>query len=151
MTKYIVWKTPSGIASFTEHRDELTISIDEHIQLCLNNGNHKGFVFLCVVDSVPSDRMFREAWEDDGKGIVVNMPKARSIHLDRLREKRKGILAKLDVEWGRAMAKNNKTLADTIEAKRQKLRDMPQAVESDLDAANTPDELKLIVPKELRE
>ena len=38
---------------------------------------------------------FRDAWEDTGTAVVVNMPKARVIHMDRIRRKRNEKLQKL--------------------------------------------------------
>lgn len=94
----------------------------------------------------PADRTFRDALEDDGVLVKVNMTKARAIHLNHLRDKRTRILAALDVEWSKAVAQKNQALADQIESKRQALRDMPVTVRLELDAAKTPDEIKHIMP-----
>ena len=103
-----------------------------------------------VIDAVDLDRSFRDAWEDDGGGVKVNMAKARAIHLDRLRERRLRVLEGLDVDWMKALGQKNQTLVDQIEAKRQVLRDMPVLVKSELDSAVTPEMLKLVMPESLK-
>src|SRR5262245_27532252 len=56
-----------------------------------------------IVDGPPSDRTFREAWEQDDDGsVVVNRSKAREMHRARLRVVRAPMLAALDVEYQRA-------------------------------------------------
>jgi len=68
--------------------------------------------------------------------IQVNIDKAKDITKDRLREERKPLLEKLDVDFQRAL----ETGADTsdIVAKKQALRDAPATV----DNMTTVEELK---------
>ncbi len=99
---------------------------------------------------VPSDRTFREAWEV-GEGVEVSMPKARAIHMQRIRAERNGRFKALDAEFAKqdALARygndtNAATKAAEAEAKRQALRDIPQRVQPGVDAATTPEELKAV-------
>lgn len=96
---------------------------------------------------VPSDRYFRNAWEDDN-GIVVNMPKARVIHKDKLRRLRTPILEKLDEEYLRADEAGDTQKKKDIAAKKQLLRDVTAVPE--IEAAQTPEELKAVVPDVLK-
>ena len=66
------------------------------------------------------------------------MTKAKNIHKNAIREKRKPLLDALDIEFQKAL----ETGADTsaIVAKKNALRDAP--ANSAIDAATTPDELK---------
>lgn len=96
---------------------------------------------------LPSDRTFRNAWTYDGQRVCVDMPKARTLHLDRIRQARKPVLDQLDKDWMRAMGQRKQAEADTIEAQRQVLRNLPQTL--DLTQATTAEELKAIWPAEL--
>ena len=102
-----------------------------------------------VVDAseIPTDRSFRNAWEDSGK-IDVNMPKAREIHKERLRQIRAPLLAKLDVEYQRADEQGDAALKAQIATKKQALRDVSK--HSAIAAAKTPDELKAAIPDALK-
>jgi hypothetical protein len=95
-------------------------------------------------DGVPIDRTFRGAWCDVTAAPVVDidMPKARNIHRDRLRKLRAPLLAALDIEMSKAY--KNPAAQDTIEAKRQALRDV--TADPSIEAAKTPEELKAAIP-----
>jgi hypothetical protein len=88
-------------------------------------------------DTIPTDRTFRNAWEDNG-GINVNMPKAKDITKDRLRAERKPLLEAQDIAFQRAQ----ETGADTsaIVKEKQRLRDVTKRV----DALTSLDELKAL-------
>lgn len=100
---------------------------------------------------VPQDRTFRNAWKQtaDLQGVEVDMPKAREIHMEKIRRVRDEKFAPLDQDWMKAMGQKDQTEADLVEAKRQKLRNIPQIVQSDVDVAKTPEDLKAIWPPEL--
>jgi hypothetical protein len=88
-------------------------------------------------DEVPSDRTFRNAWEDNG-GIKVNMPKAKDLTKDRLRADRKPLLEAQDVAFQRALESGAST-AEIVKEK-QRLRDVTKQV----DALTSLDELKAL-------
>jgi hypothetical protein len=96
-------------------------------------------------DEAPQDRSFRDAWVDRGSGIEHDMPKARNIHLDRLRRQRAVELEALDRDWMRANGQGSPAEAMQIEARRQRWRDMPVTVAGALTAAQTIDELKAVI------
>jgi hypothetical protein len=98
---------------------------------------------------IPADRSFREAWEEKNRKISVNINKARTIHMNRLREMRKPIFEKLDVEAVRAMEDKDEEKLEEIKAKKQVLRDIPQTL--DLSEVISPDVLKTIIPDALKE
>lgn len=81
--------------------------------------------------------------------IKIDMDKAKEIHKNKLREMRAPKLAKLDVDFMRAAEANNPELQAEIAAKKQALRDVTkdQAIES----AQTPEELKAVIPSVLLE
>jgi glutathione synthase/RimK-type ligase-like ATP-grasp enzyme len=70
--------------------------------------------------------------------IYLDIPKAKDIWKDKIREKRKSALEKLDVDFMRATEQGNDTT--TIVADKQTLRDLP----SQVDTANTVDEIKTV-------
>ena len=94
-------------------------------------------------------RHFRDAWTDDlpGNQIDVNMTKARTIHMDRIRKVRDVELRKLDVVFMRAIESGDVAEQKRIGVLKQTLRDIPQTF--DLSGATTPAELKALWPSGL--
>ena len=101
----------------------------------------------CAANEVTADRTFRDAWGDIGK-VSVNMPKAREIQKNALRTLRTPKLAALDVEYSRADEKGDATLKASIAAKKQLLRDV--TADPRIAAAQTPEELKAVIPEVLK-
>ncbi len=104
---------------------------------------------VAVVDvaAVPEDRTFRNAWERGGATVRVSMPKARAIHMGRIRAARAPELTRLDVESLRAIEAGDQAGMTAIASQKQRLRDLPQTF--DLTAAKTPEELKASWPADL--
>lgn len=100
-----------------------------------------------VEADVPADKTFRDAWADTGTVIAVDMPKARTIHMDRIRVVRDRELEKLDVRYYRADEAGDLTKKKSIADEKQALRDIPQTF--DLTGATTPAELDALWPAEL--
>ena len=96
--------------------------------------------------TLPSERTFREAWSFAGNAdagvISVDMDAAKNIWRDKIRQARVKPLATLDTDYMRALEIG----ADTtqITASKQALRDAP--ADPAIDAATTPEELKLVQP-----
>ncbi|MHA2403599.1 MAG: hypothetical protein ACXADH_11460, partial [Candidatus Kariarchaeaceae archaeon] len=90
---------------------------------------------------IPTDRTFRNVWTDNNPNdaVDVDMPKARGLWMAYIRELRDKKLQELDIE----QLKGN-----DVAAEKQVLRDLPANV--NLDAATTPDQLKAIMPDELK-
>ena len=100
---------------------------------------------LIEESELPSqERDFRDAWKDNGARVEVDMPKAREIHLNRIREKRNAKLAELDVEVLKNLSKPSEVAR--LEQEKQALRDLPETIQSQLDAATTASELLKIQP-----
>ena len=100
------------------------------------------------ISSIPADRTFREAWEVNEDLVTVNMPKARSIHMDRIRALRNQKLSTLDFDYMLAFENNDETKMQDIAGLKKILRDIPQNF--DLTVASTPEELKGMMPDILR-
>jgi hypothetical protein len=103
--------------------------------------------FELIEVDLPTDRAFRDAWTFNGGAVEVDMPKARDIHMKRIRGRRNKKLKDSDIEMMIATEKNDAPAVAALKLMRQRLRDLPQ--NTDLDSASTPDELKAIWPAEL--
>lgn len=82
---------------------------------------------------------FLEAWELVDSNIVVNMPKARNIHMNQIRIMRNIELEKKDVDMLRALESGNTGAQATISTEKQTLRDIPATFDLTTD---TTEELK---------
>lgn len=101
-----------------------------------------------IIDTVniPSDRTFRDAWKKSPDKIIdVDMPKARVIHMGRIRLVRDKELEKMDREIERD--RDNGVNVTAKQNARQKLRDIPQTF--DLELFKTPQALKNAWPTEI--
>jgi hypothetical protein len=96
---------------------------------------------------VPKDRTYRDALRHTDQGFHHDLAQAKMLHLDKIRRARTARLGELDKDWMRAVGQGNKQEADTIEAQRQALRDVPETV--NMDGATTIDELKALWPANL--
>jgi len=97
--------------------------------------------FRRISDSeLPADRTYREAWKDSGETIVHDMPRARVIHLSRVRVARAAKLDQLDRDWMRATGRGDKAGVLEAEDRRQLLRDLPASL--DVESAQTVEDLK---------
>ena len=93
------------------------------------------------------DRYFRDACEDDGTNVTVNMTKARAIKLAKIRASRNAELTKLDVESLIAIESGDSSEQTRVNTLKQTLRDIPATF--DLDGLGTPETLKAAWPSEL--
>lgn len=102
-----------------------------------------------VIDAslVPTDRTFRNAWKAGTGCIEHDMAKCRELHRNKLREMRKPKLEALDVEYMKALEKNDQVAIAAIVAKKQALRDAP--ADPAIEAAATPETLKTVIPEAL--
>src|SRR5262249_28807419 len=93
----------------------------------------------------PEDRVFRNAWRQDGSGrIDIDMEKARGIQRNRIRAARAPLLAELDVAYQRADEREDTAAKADIAARKQALRDAP--ADPAIETARTPEELKAVWP-----
>ena len=80
-----------------------------------------------IVDSIPAERDFRNAWELSGSDITVNFAKAQEITKNRLRAERTPLLAAQDVAFQRALESDADTSA--IVTEKNRLRDITGLVD----------------------
>jgi hypothetical protein len=78
-----------------------------------------------IVESVDIDNDYFNAYEFDAElGAKVNIEKAKAIHLDKFRAARAPKLAKLDIDFMKAVETNNEVKKVEIIAAKQELRDV---------------------------
>ena len=101
-------------------------------------------------DAIPKDRTFRNGWRQSGVAVVHDMPACRSVHRDRIRAARVQKMHEADVAFYKAIeawiiSQPNvpKALLQAI-ANKQALRDC--TADPAIDAASTPEELKVAIP-----
>lgn len=150
MKKIIYTKPDGGLAVVhpvrNTHPQPEKLSDEEIVKRAMKDvPSNATDVKIVEEDVIPKDRTFRDAWRFcPQNGCRVDMPAAKEIHRQMLRDLRTPILNKLDVEFMRALELGQPT--DSIVAKKQTLRDVTK--DPAIDSARTPDELT--VPAVLR-
>lgn len=94
------------------------------------------------VSEIPSDRTFRAAWENGPAGIFVNVEKARDVANDARRAKRAAEFAPLDDAIAKQLP--GVDLSD-VEGQRQDVRVKYEKAQSDIDKAETVEDLKAVL------
>ena len=94
---------------------------------------------IVATDEIPSDRTFRGAWVMGDCCIDVDLDQCRAIGHDRRRAARAEEFAPHDEVIAKQIPGVSATEA---EAARQAIRDKYAAIQDEIDAAETPDEIK---------
>lgn len=118
-----------------------TASIHEIAQKDTPSG--KSF-WIIDKDDVPNDDTFYDAWELDPESsqmIKINIDKAKEIHKNIIREARKSLLEKLDVDFTRALEEQKDTTE--IVEKKQKLRNATDIVSQSKITSTNVDEVTM--------
>jgi hypothetical protein len=95
----------------------------------------------------PSDRSYRGAWKLTGGVVALDMPKARELFMARVRSARDKRLDELDRGWMKWTGQGNEEAAAKVEARRAKLRDLPQRLK--VDEAYTVEALQALWPADI--
>ena len=77
--------------------------------------------------TVPSNRLFRDAWSLSGKVITEDLTAAKVIFKEKIREVRKPLLEAQDALYMRALEDNDTSAKNAIKAKKTALRNAPAA------------------------
>jgi hypothetical protein len=139
--KVIVQQTKDGKILIT------SISYETTFEQVLNSLPKDTTAFVTESENLPEDVTFFNAWELDGEEVVVNLTKAREIWKDRLRQARKPVLEKLDIEYMRALENEDTTRVEEIVSVKKKLRDITVAKE--LTSAKSIENIKAFWPSVL--
>lgn len=81
--------------------------------------------------------------------VTVDMAKARDIQRERIREMRAPVLAELDTAYQRADERGDTEAKANIASRKQALRDATE--DPAIEAAQTPEELKAVIPDALKD
>jgi len=120
----------------------------ELIAACLERSVPEGVARRVVEEGViPSTRLFRNAWADDGATVAVDMETARGMHMDVIRVDRDAQLVELDVTFMRAVEDGDTDAQAEVGAAKQVLRDIPQTF--DLAGYTTAEDLNEAWPADL--
>lgn len=121
---------------------------EDLLAACVERNVPAGVAYRIVEASIiPTHRLFRNAWSDDGNDVVVDMSDARGIHMDAIRVDRDKKLTELDVTFMRAVEDDDSDAQDAASVEKQALRDIPETF--DLSSASTPEQLTALWPEDL--
>ena len=123
---YIIFEHKSGSIAITTlvHADVDINDVVQKFRSAYDEGEYPKFMVHAELPSLPANRQFRDAWEKHNGKIVINKEKAKSIHMERIREARDKQLGELDKQQLRHLSDINKL--NEIEKQKQELRDIPQ-------------------------
>lgn len=94
------------------------------------------------------DRYFRGAWDlDEISGIVININKAKEIHLNNLKNTRNKKLEELDRKSIRFIS--NISILQSIEKEKEVLRDLPEKIVAEMRDMDDLEAIKNYIPEEL--
>ena len=147
MRKFVIIK--DGIARIMEAQDSVTDPMDEIRKWHPDDQAKVTSVREISESDIPVNRTvaLRDAWEDDGSKINVNLTKARAGKTNEIRPERNKRLSDLDVSFMRAVEAGDTGQQSSIATLKQKLRDLPATIQSDLNALDTPDKLEKFQPE----
>lgn len=135
MNQRIIYSTPDGGVAVVVPSGE--IPIEQVLAKDVPQGSDAEIV---DITTVPSDRTFRNAWVKNGKAIGHDMSKAKELAHDKRRAARAAEFAPLDIE-ATIPAK-----AQQAEAAREFIRQKYATIQTQIDAAQSVEELKAILP-----
>lgn len=140
----VVYSQENGVAAVLVPNPKSRFTLDEIVAKDVPPG--ADYELLNVSD-LPADKTFRAAWRKGPGRVDVDMPSAREIHMDRIREARNEKLQALDRTYLIADEAGDLPGKAAVAAQKQALRDLP--VTFDLDQFADPESLAAAWPVEL--
>lgn len=138
MNHRIIYSTDNGGIAIIIPAPDCGLTVEEIAAKDVPAG--KSFEIVDVAD-IPSDRTFRDAWEKGGKSVVHNITKCKDIAHAKRRAARAAEFAPLDIE------STIPSKAIQAEAARQSIRDKYATMQIAIDAANTAEAIKALMPQ----
>lgn len=105
--------------------------------------------FTTDLSNVPDKDHLRMAWGHNGKEIIVDMEKAKPLHMAKIRDARDKKLQELDYEYMIAERNKDNNKVNSLSVKRNKLLNVPQDCESQLSSISDADSLRSLWHVEL--
>jgi hypothetical protein len=111
---------PTDETATVIHQEEVPMSIEEIAAKDVPAG-----LPYKIVDSLDIDNDYFNAYDySEEAGAEVNIDKAKDLHLDKFRAARTPLLAKLDIDYMRALEVEDSVKASAIAVAKQELRDV---------------------------
>ncbi len=129
----IVYKNETGISVITPTAGEKKVRIDNEIVImsamdCALRSVPKNAEYKIIDESeLPQDRIFRNAWNYD---LKEDISKSKEIWKDKLRRDREPLFIANDLKIRDANIDKDTTVLIEAIAERDRLRDIPQLVDS---------------------
>ena len=124
--KRIVYQAENGIAVVVIPDPNFLAqgnTIDDVLIKCVPE-NCRDSANVVEVDTVPSDRTFRNAWvTEQGKSVEVDLDKSKVLAKEKVREARTPKFAELDVAYQRADEADDADAKAAVVVKKQTARD----------------------------
>lgn len=154
MAKTIVYNGPTGVAVLLRCSDHFIAMFEseaEGLDAIIAKDVPEGVAYKIIDDDhgLPSSLDFRNAWVLAAGNVEVDMPRARVIHMERIKVARTKALDDLDIPFMRALEAGDVALQTSIASAKQALRDLPQTI--NLDQFETPEALAAFWPEELND
>ena len=124
----LAWGSGSSLMGMTDDEYMAYVIENDVLGRADGRGPADGKTYRVISSSdIPTGdaRIFRDAWEDTGSVVQVNLPKARIIHMDRIRLARNEELARKDITFMRAVETGDTSAQSTVATEKQVLRDIP--------------------------
>jgi len=138
MNQRIIYSTPEGGVAVVVPSPDCGLTIQ---QIAAKDVPAGATFDIVSVEDVPSDRTFRGAWVKNGKAIGHDIAKAKNIAHEKRRAARAKEFAPLDIEV------TIPARANQAEAARQAIRDKYAVMQTQMDAAQSVEELKALLPE----
>jgi len=135
--KVIIYSREDGGVSVI-HPADATLSMEKIAEISVPSGTSYKIV---NASSIPSDRIFRNAWKEGSTKVSVDIPKAKELTHEARRFARDGEMAPFDLKV---------TIPDesaAAEAERVKLRKKYADLQTEIDASSTETALKSVMKK----
>lgn len=97
-----------------------------------------------LLDEEIPDYYFQDAFSHKDDVLMIDMPKAREVHKNKLRQLREPLMRTLDFVYNEALSKRDERAQLDAIAKKDQLRQVTDAPE--IANAQTPEELKSFLP-----
>jgi len=138
--KRIVYQSDEGIAAVVIPAPDYSGTMEDLLERVVPE-NCKDSADIVDVDTVESDRTFRNAWvTEQGKSVEVDLDKSKVLAIQKVRQARVPKFVELDVAYQRAVEEDDSDAKTAVVVKKQTARDAP--ADSRIDNASDEVELK---------
>jgi len=121
--KRIVYQSDEGIAAVVIPAPDYSGTMEDLLERVVPE-NCKNSANVVEVDTVPSDRTFRNAWvTEKGKSVEVDLDKSKVVAKEKVREARTPKFVELDVAYQRADEAADADAKAAVVIKKQTARD----------------------------